>query len=208
MDDEIRIPGRDDNPELFKQFLVGHGGPAFLRRSSQVRAAYEQLLDRCRQQRNEWLAMVRLRLATLHALAGGWDRLRLLLQEEGLVNALELVHSELNPQLRSEVAPTTSLRSLRRALAALVESIERFNRRWLEYLRSIDLSAVNELRHGYNRYYVLEKECAMRSPRLARQGFHRLEPLTWKDLETLLPPLPVPRAKDSLRPNWEMDRQR
>jgi len=182
MDNEISIPGRDDNPELFQQVLVGHGGPAFLRRSSQVRAAYEQLLDHCRQQRNEWLAMVRMRLATLRALTGGWDSLRHLLQDESQMNALESLHSELNPQLRSEVGPTTSMRALRRALAELVESVERFNRRWLEYLPSVDLSAVNELRHRYNRYYVLEKECAIRSPRLARQGFQRLEPLTWEDL--------------------------
>jgi hypothetical protein len=127
------------------------------------------------------LVMVRMHLETLHALAGHGDTLRLLLQE-GEVNALEILHSELNPRPRSEVAPTTSMRSLRRALGKLAESIERFNRRWLAYLPSVDLSA------------VLEKECAVRSSRLAQQGFRPLKPLTLEDLQALLPPLPVLRS--------------
>ena len=36
---------------------------------------------------------------------------------------------------------------------------------------SIDLTHVNKLRDGYNRYYVLEKECALRNVRLAALGF-------------------------------------
>jgi hypothetical protein len=59
----------------------------------------------------------------------------------------------------------------------------------------VDLSQVNALRDGYNRYYVLEKECASRSPRTARHGFRPLPPLTADDLAALLPPLPVPRGK-------------
>jgi hypothetical protein len=77
----------------------------------------------------------------------------------------------------------------------LAESLERFNRRWLEFLRGVDVGPVNELRDGYNRYYLLEKECALRSPRLARQGFTRLEPLTVAELTALLPPLPVPQLR-------------
>ena len=57
----------------------------------------------------------------------------------------------------------------------------------------MDLSAVNELRKGYNRYYVLEKECAVRSARIARQGFAPLPPLTTGDLVAQFPLLPVPR---------------
>ena len=59
----------------------------------------------------------------------------------------------------------------------------------------MDLGPVNEVREGYNRYYLLEKECALRSPLLARQGFVRLNPLTVDDLAALLPPLPVPQLK-------------
>jgi hypothetical protein len=53
MADEIPNLSRDDDLSLFRQVLVAHGGPAFLRSSHQVWAAYEQLLDDCRKQRNE-----------------------------------------------------------------------------------------------------------------------------------------------------------
>jgi hypothetical protein len=55
---------------------------------------------------------------------------------------------------------------------------------------------VNGLREGYNRYYLLEKECALRSPRLARQGFVRLPAVTVDDLAAQLPPLPVPQLRE------------
>ena len=84
-------------------------------------------------------------------------------------------------------------KALRQALTELTESIERFNGRWREFLTQVDLTAVNEARDGYNRYYLLEKECALRSPNLARQGFRRLAPLTPADVAELLPLLPVPQ---------------
>jgi hypothetical protein len=55
---------------------------------------------------------------------------------------------------------------------------------------------VNEARDGYNRYYVLEKECAIRSALLARRGFCRLEPFTLEQLAALVPELPVPRLAE------------
>ncbi|HVS34068.1 MAG TPA: hypothetical protein VMS17_00705, partial [Gemmataceae bacterium] len=55
----------------------------------------------------------------------------------------------------------------------------------------VDVHRVNDLRDGYNRYYLLEKECALRSPRLARQGYRPLAPLTVQELEALMPPLPM-----------------
>jgi hypothetical protein len=106
------------------------------------------------------------------------------------------MYASLDPQLRLPVEPTSSTRKLRRTLGELVESVERFNQHWLAHLETVDLTRVNELRDGYNRYYVLEKECALRSPRLARLGFRRLEPLTREELTALLPSLPVPRLQD------------
>jgi len=93
------------------------------------------------------------------------------------------------------IEPTSSSRTLYRALRELTESIERFNRRWRELLQKVDLTKVNELREGYNRYYVLEKECALRSPRLARQGYSPLPPVTVEELRALLPPLAVPELR-------------
>jgi hypothetical protein len=146
-------------------------------------------------QRNEWLEMVRLRLGLVHGLAGNWDALRPLLADKGQLSALRDLHTELAPQLRAPVELTTSVWVLRQALTELQESIERFNRRWVAFVAQVDLAAINTAREGYNRYYLLEKECAVRSASVARQGFHRLEPLTGADVVALLPPLPVPRLR-------------
>lgn len=78
----------------------------------------------------------------------------------------------------------------------LHESLEHFNQHWRAFLTGVDVTAVNDLRDKYNRYYVLEKECAVRSARVARQGFVRMEPLTIEDLAAQFPLLPVPRLRD------------
>jgi hypothetical protein len=169
-----------------------YDAPAYVRRARRVEQALEDLLDRCRVQRKQWLGMVRLRLGTLRALAGDWNALAPFLAFGHPLRQLELLHDELAPELRVPVQATSSQRRLRGALAELRESMERFNHRWRAFLASIDLTALNELRDGYNRYFILEKECAVRSPRLAREGFVRLEPLTVADLLARLPLLPVP----------------
>jgi hypothetical protein len=166
--------------------------PAYVRRARQVQAEFDHILSRCRRQREEWLSMVRLRLGTLRALAGEWSALRPLFKEEQL-HVLQELEAVLNPQLGFPVAPTTSQWVLRQALSELRDSLERFNRRWAAFLHEVDVSRVNELREGYNRYYVLEKECALRSARVARRDFQPLPPLTREDVEALLPLLPVPR---------------
>jgi hypothetical protein len=192
--DNVPIAGSADERRLVNQFLSYHGVPAYVRRAREVEESFRALLERCRQQREEWLALVRVRLGALRELAGDWERLSPLLAE-GQLEVLRTMHEELRPRLRVEVPRARSERSLRRALGELRESLQAFNRRWLTYLREVNLTHVNELRDGYNRYYVLEKECALRSPQLARQGFSRLEPVTAADLEGHLPPLPVPRAR-------------
>jgi hypothetical protein len=190
--DDMTIPGREDH---WLQELIGrYDAPAYVRRAREVQGAFDELVARCRRQREGWLDMVRLRLGTLRALAGGWEALRPLLAGDQ-VHLLDQLHESLRPRLRVPVEPTPSARALRRALAELTESIERFNRRWREFLRGVDVTPVNDLREGYNRYYVLEKECAVRSARVARHGFRRLEPLSVDELAALLPPLPVPRVQ-------------
>jgi hypothetical protein len=192
--DEVPILGSEEERQLVNQFLAYHGAPAYVRRAREVEESFRALVERCRQKREEWLTLVRVRLGTLRELAGEWERLRPLV-EEGQLEALQKMHAELQPRLRVEVPRARSERPLRRALRELCESLEAFNRRWLDFLRQVNLEHVNGLREGYNRYYVIEKECAVRSPQLARQGFVRLEPATAADLEAQLPPLPVPRPR-------------
>jgi hypothetical protein len=191
MDEDVIVPGLGSDRQALQQLIVQYGGPAFLKRARRVQNAFDDVLARCRKQRNELLGMVRSRLAALHGLAGDCEALRPYLADDAQVEALRRMHAELRPTPRAPVARTSSGRALRGALAELVESLERFNRRWLEELQKVDLGQVNALREGYNKYYVLEKECVVRSPRLARQGFQPLPPATHADLAALLPPLPV-----------------
>jgi hypothetical protein len=191
--EDVPIAGRDRDDQTRSQFLAQFGEPAYARRARRVQEALDAVVRRCRRQRDEWLQMVRINLGVLHGLAGDWAVLRPLLAGDDQVLVLEQLHADLQPRLRVPVEKTSSVRKLRAALSALKASIERFNRRWAEFLPTVDLAAVNELRDGYNRYYLLEKECALRSPRVARLGFRKLEPLTTTELADLVPLLPVPR---------------
>jgi hypothetical protein len=190
--DDFTILAFDSDRRELKQLLALNGTPPYAVRALQTEAAFEHLLDRCRKQRDTLLTLVRTRLAALRALAGDWTALRSWLDDDAQLAVLEGLHAELRPQLRVPVATTSSSRALGRALHELVESLKRFNRRWQEFLPTVDVSHVNALREGYNKYYVLEKECVLGSPRLARQGFRPLEPLTTAGLASHFPPLPVP----------------
>lgn len=192
--DELPIPARDDPSEVFKQVAGAYDAPAYLRRAQRVRGVYEVLLEQCRRQREEGLTLVKTRLATLFALAGSEAALRSLLPNDEHWRQLVALHAELQPRLRVPIGATRSDRALRGALRELIESLERFNRRWRGFLAALDLSEVNRERDGYNRYFVLEKECAVRSAKIARHGFVPLPLLTHADLFAAFPELPVPTA--------------
>ena len=138
--DEVSIPGVENSRDAFKTFQAMYDAPAYVRRARGVEAAYDGLIERCRRQRDEWLAMVRLRLGVLRAMAGEWPALLPCLADEEQLRRLERMHHELAPRLRSPVARTTSSRRLRRGLAELRESIELFNRRWQTFLPTVDPS--------------------------------------------------------------------
>jgi hypothetical protein len=191
----IPILGQDDD-RLVKAVMGHYDVPAYVRRARQVQDVLEELLACCRGKRTEWLGMVRIRLATLHALAGDWTALRPYLADDRQCEIFTELFRELAPELRAPVGATTSPRLLRRSLHEVCESLERFNRRWRKFLAQVNLSFVNEARDGYNRYYVLEKECAVRSAVAARQGFLRLEPITREQIATWLPELPVPQRTE------------
>jgi hypothetical protein len=193
--DEVPILSRDDGSHEFKEFASHYDAPAYVRRAREVQGAWEQLLAHGRRQRDEWLQMARIRLGTLQALAGSWEHLLPFLIHPGQIDVLRRLEAELSPRLRAPIEQTHSPRALRNALLELQESLERFNDRWRGFVAAVDLTDVNALREGYNRYYLIEKECVVRSPRIARQGFRPLEPLTTDDLLTALPLLPIPQAR-------------
>jgi hypothetical protein len=190
--DEGQILGNDREQKSFQYVMALHGAPAFLRRAHQVQMAWDALLEQCRRQREQWLGSVRSRLAVLHALAGEWTDLQRVLANPADADLLAALQRDLQPQLRQPCARMASAQALRTALAELVESLQLFNERWHHHLAKLDLSEINRLREDYNRFYVLEKECAVRSPVIARQGFQRLAPATREDVAASFPALAVP----------------
>lgn len=164
--------------QLFKQVAAHYDAPAFARRARRVEEALDELVERCRTQRATWLEAVRARLATASALGNVGDDLR-----------------ELAEALAMTLPPAATVRTKRktqRARAELADCVARFNRRWTRYLQTLDLGPLNRLREDYNRYYVLEKECALRSARVARVGFVPLRPITPGDLAERFAVLPLP----------------
>jgi hypothetical protein len=186
-------PPPDDDDRRIVQKLIGmYDAPAFVRRMRRVEEAERTLLEHVAKKRSDKLIMVRLRVGQLRALAGEWDALLPLLATPESLDALRSLHDALNPQLRLPLEATRSLHRLRGALREVTEAIEMFNRRWERLIAEFDLAPVNELRDGYNKHYLIEKECALGNSRVARMGFQRLHPLTTADLQRQFPLLPLP----------------
>jgi hypothetical protein len=184
--------GQDDQELRLRMAVAAqYDAPAYIRRAKGVEAALEVVLEQCRRKRVEWLFGVRLHIGVLLAGVTDWSELRPLLEDDDQLEVLERLHAE-----AGELdVPTTGPRSRagrRRALAALRASVERFNRRWIVYIEKRDLDEINRQRDGYNRFYLLEKECAVGAARLMAQTFRRLPPFSNEELLERLPPLPVP----------------
>ncbi|MGE5192140.1 MAG: hypothetical protein ACM3U2_06515 [Deltaproteobacteria bacterium] len=185
------MPGNKD-PFSDDDMLLAFDSPAFIRRAMQVEAAWDALVAVCRRERERLLEMPRMRLARFLALSRSWPAAgSALCRAEDLAYLKEL-HADWQPRLRTAMNPPRMESVLARALADLARSFLRFNRRWRAFLGELDLRPINQLREGYNRYYLLEKECALRSARLAREGFVPLPPVRIESLIELFPLLNVP----------------
>jgi hypothetical protein len=178
----------DDERKLLLQFVAQYEAPAYIRRARQVELAYEEALEQCSRKRQELLTGVRWHLKALDAAIGD-EALRSIFGA-ATIEAIEQLRREAGSErLRGAGGPWGSPKRLLRELR---ESVARFNRRWTAYLERFDLSELNRLRDGYNRHYLLEKECAVGSVRLAATTFRRLEPLTHSQLLDLFPRAPMP----------------
>jgi hypothetical protein len=102
------------------------------------------------------------------------------------------LHSEWKSRLRHSVKPAKSVAEARRALSLLADSFAHFNRRWTEYVERLDFGPINLVRERYNQFYLIEKECAVRSVKTAQKGFARLAPLGSADFYRELPLLMIP----------------
>jgi len=101
-----------------------------------------------------------------------------------LPNAVLQLLDELKADPNFQKRTPSPARDARRLLQDLAKRINRFNRRWSDYLDSISLNDVHTAQTKYNRYYAMEREIALRG--LPPQRFT---------------PLPL-LARDELRAHW------
>ena len=190
MDDPIdetpAILGGDIETEI-KEMMGLFDAPSFARRGLEMEEMIRRVDLRCRQARSERLEMVRLRLKQWAGVASGPDDASALF--EAPIDPLWPLSEAEAPRWSPSPAPR------RRQLAVardLIASVERFNRRWGEFLGAINLQSANTVIDHYNRFYVIEKECVMGSGRLAARFFTPVRPMTVEELRRDHPMLPVP----------------
>ncbi|MHB1558224.1 MAG: hypothetical protein ACYC61_12250, partial [Isosphaeraceae bacterium] len=166
---------------------------SFARRGLELEEMLRRIRLRCERARVERLNMVWMRLRQWTRVATGPA------DPEVFAASIEPLWS-----LTKAEAPGWSLspatRSRRLAAARdLVAALERFNRRWTEFLGSFNLQPANLVIDQYNRYYVMEKECVMGSGRLAARFFTPVPPLTSAQLLLEHPLLPIPELIEQPR---------
>jgi hypothetical protein len=189
-DDSLTTLSGDIETEI-KEMMGLFDAPAFARRGMEVDEVLRRIDARCRQARDERLDMVRVRLRQWSRVAIGPDD-----WASVFTTTIEPLWplSEAEPP---EWSATPAPRHRRLAVARdLIAAVDRFNRRWLEFLGSINVGPVNGVIDHYNRYYVLEKECVMGSSRLAARFFSPMPLLTTDRLLRDHPLLPVPLLAD------------
>lgn len=163
--------------------------PAFARRGQDTEYALELLHKRCREERTIRLQPARKRFGDWASTASG--------PKDWRGSGLNALQAELEAET---LAPAdwrwgTKSRGLanwreRASARALLEAVAEFNRLWPIFLENLDLDRINELIDGYNRFYLLEKECVIGSRRAAARLFVPKTPVTVADLLALYPLLP------------------
>ncbi|GIW86158.1 MAG: hypothetical protein KatS3mg108_0482 [Isosphaeraceae bacterium] len=186
-DDDLTEMAGTTDPEL-RRMLGLYDTPAFARRGQDLEHALGRVRLRCRAERERLAEMVLVRLRQWARVATGpADGVDVFDEPPGtLAAALG------DPPLPWALARGGNRRR-REAARALTASVVRFNRNWVRFLNGLDLRVVNQAIDHYNRYYLLEKECCLGSPRLAARGFVPMPELTANGLLAEFPPLPEPR---------------
>lgn len=190
-DESLSTLSGDIETEI-KEMMGLFDSPSFARRGLELEEMLRRVDLRCRRARGERLDMVRVRLRQWTRVAAGPDDWSAVFA--GPIEPLWALSEAEPPQWAA--APGQRHRRLGVA-RDLVAAVERFNRRWVEFLEAINLAPANGLIDHYNRYYVLEKECVMGSGRLAARFFTPIPLLTPDRLLLDHPLLPVPSLVSS-----------
>lgn len=188
---EVSFGRSDDWDSITRSVLGLFDQPAYVRRALRVEEAMDQLRQRAKRQRNEWLSEVRVALAH-------WDQT--CKRQPSAGELLGEHRSSVDELMTSVGLPARPLppplwpMSGKRALRNLARAVDSFNRRWLRWIEHVDLGDVNRRVDEYNAHYLLEKECAFRSPMAAARGFVPLQHIDSSWLGRQFSPLPTLRG--------------
>jgi len=178
-----------DDLKIFQQMILAVDAPAYMRREKDTIAAWRGVLTQCEQDYRDQLKMPLLRVGQFVALAGSEVTTRLPSDD---ANYLTGLFDKWGTRLRIDVKPAHSEAEIEEAMSLLVDSFQRFNLRWKRHVHEVNLEPVNTRRMKYNEYYLLEKECAVFSASVARQGYQPLTMATAEDLLEHFPLLRIP----------------
>jgi hypothetical protein len=180
--------------ELSSKVLARSDTPAHVRRGLRLENAIETLYQGLAARRKEVGQGLALTVRLLVRELTGLEDLRSHLQSEEDLQIVRQLVDEFSPDCRwsTKKAKDTLVRW---RVQELCDSIRRFNQRWARVVQNTDLSEINRLIESYNRYYLLEKECALRSPRLAARNFRPVPPITERTLLERYPLSRLPRLR-------------
>lgn len=177
-----------DWDDMAKRVLGLFDQPAYIRRALRVEDAIRAIEEKIDHERKLMLAPVRRALAV-------WQEL--LRQKPDAAKLLTDRQAEAIAGVASMIDGPTSHGAIgvwtrpRRVLGQLASAIDRLNERWVQYVEAVDVSLIEQRIDEYNRYYLLEKECAFRSPRAAARGFVHMPPFDRQRLLDRHPRLPA-----------------
>jgi hypothetical protein len=187
-----------DDDYLVKRVLGSFDVPAYVKRGLRLEAEERALLGRCASLRDKKLLRVKLAVITC------WATLK---QPEDLsphcssptefhhlLQLAELVTPERRPLAQRPASP----RRIAKRLRQLIDEGQRFNETWRRLLDAIDLGPLNAMIADYNKFGLFERECAMRSVRLAAHGFQTRRPWDRADLFRHFPLLTIPRLNEPI----------
>lgn len=163
--------------------------PAFVRRGLELDSMLQGVDDRCRRNRRKLLEMVYVRLRQWAKLATGPNDHR-----DAFRTSIADLWRSSEAEAPDWAAVAASSRRRKAAAHDLISSVERFNGRWVEFVDRLDLRLTNEVIEDYNRFYLVEKECAVGSARLAAMHFKTVAKIDASMIMAKFPPLPLPEA--------------
>jgi hypothetical protein len=182
-----------EHNDSLAQVLGLYDTPAYVRRGIQLAEARQRVFRRCETARAELLQGVLIHLKLLRQYVSDITELRDYAASEQDFQILRNLMSLLPANATVHALPFAAAKwGIGAQMRSLFQCVDRFNRRWTRFLADIDLSDIDAQVAAYNRYYLLEKECALGSPRLASRGFQPARTITRSELAQRYPLMACP----------------